>query len=219
MFISSFSAYCLDIPHRRPPPVSDHFVVHQGWSLTRELTFLFCHAVAYEGFDCILWNMEGWKLSLSIGVDSGIFTCIEGSTPRRAWGQGGWVADRPPATRWGRGLHIKTPQWGLKKRGNAPPRDNTTNTHNRKNGGNIYNAGNCGISIVMKIFWFIYVTENSGAICFSLSCPLFSKISRLPSRSRARISIKFIHFSPARLSLLVIHCITSYPYPHYNFYL
>ena len=30
--------YCLDFSHRRPLPVSDHFVVHQGWSLTRELT-------------------------------------------------------------------------------------------------------------------------------------------------------------------------------------
>ena len=28
----------LDFSHRRPPPISDHFVVHQGWSLTRELT-------------------------------------------------------------------------------------------------------------------------------------------------------------------------------------
>ena len=35
--------------------------------------------------------------------------------------------------------------------------------------------GNYGISIVMKIFWFISVTENSGAICFSLSCARFSK--------------------------------------------
>ena len=93
-----------------------------------------------------------------------------------------------------------------------PGRDNTTNTHNKKNDGDICNEGNCGISIVMKIFWFISVTENSGAICFSLSCARFSKIFRLPSRSRARVSIKFIHFppaTPARLSLLVIHCIAS----------
>ena len=27
-----------DFSHRRPPPVSDHFVVHQEWSLTRALT-------------------------------------------------------------------------------------------------------------------------------------------------------------------------------------
>ena len=30
--------YCRDFSHRRPSPVSDHFFVHQGWSLTRELT-------------------------------------------------------------------------------------------------------------------------------------------------------------------------------------
>ena len=72
--------------------------------------------------------------------------------------------------------------------------------------------GNYGISVVMKIFWFISVTENSGAICFSLSCARFSKIFRLPSRSRARVSIKFIHFppaTPARFTVL----------PHYNVYL
>ena len=177
-------------------------------------TFRISKLVAYEGFDCILWNVEGWQWSLSTAVDSGTFTCIEGkgSTPCRTWGLGGWVADRPPAPRWGRRVHTKTPQWGFKKRANAPPRDNTTNTHNKKNDGDICNEGNCGISIVMKIFWFISVTENSGTICFSLSCARFSKIFRLPSRSRARVSIKFIHFppaTPARLSLLVIHCIAS----------
>ena len=31
-------AYFLDSPRRRPPLVSDHFVVYHGWSLTRELT-------------------------------------------------------------------------------------------------------------------------------------------------------------------------------------
>ena len=31
-----------------------------------------------------------------LGVDSGTFTCIEGSAKRHAWGLGGWVADRPP---------------------------------------------------------------------------------------------------------------------------
>ena len=106
----------------------------------------------------------------------------------------------------------QNPTVRFKKRANAPPRDNTTNTHNKKNDSDICNEGNCGISIVMKIFWFISVTENSGAICFSLSCARFSKIFRLPSRSRARVSIKFIHFppaTPARLSLLVIHCIAS----------
>ena len=30
--------YCRDFSHRRPSPVSDHFFVHQEWSLTRELT-------------------------------------------------------------------------------------------------------------------------------------------------------------------------------------
>ena len=73
-------------------------------------TFRISKLVAYEGFDCILWNMEGWKWSLSTAVDSGTFTCIEGkgSTPCRAWGLGGWVADRPPAPRWGRRVHTKT---------------------------------------------------------------------------------------------------------------
>ena len=88
-------------------------------------TFRISELVAYEGFDSILWNMEGWKWSLSTGVDSGTFTCIEGkgSTPRRAWGLEGWVADRPPAPRWSRRVYTKTPQWGFKKRANAPPRD------------------------------------------------------------------------------------------------
>ena len=36
--VSEGLTYCLDFSHRRPLPVSDHFVVHQGWSLTRELT-------------------------------------------------------------------------------------------------------------------------------------------------------------------------------------
>ena len=37
MLISSVSAYFLEFSRRRLPPVSEHFVVHQGWSLTREL--------------------------------------------------------------------------------------------------------------------------------------------------------------------------------------
>ena len=44
--------------------------------------------------------MERRKWSLSKGVDSSIFTCIEGSAPNHAWGGGGgrvggWVADYP----------------------------------------------------------------------------------------------------------------------------
>ena len=35
----------LDFSCRRPPPVSDHFVVHQGWSLTRDLTVYLCDIV------------------------------------------------------------------------------------------------------------------------------------------------------------------------------
>lgn len=66
-----------------------------------------------------------------LGVDSGTFTCIEGSAQRHAWRLGGWVADRPP-----RCYQINVP--------------------NRKNGGNIYNASNCGISIVMRIFLFYF---------------------------------------------------------------
>ena len=62
-----------------------------------------------------------------LGVDSGTFTCIEGSAQRHAWGLGGWVADRPP-------------------------RCYQTNVRNKKNGGNTYNASNYGISIVMRIF-------------------------------------------------------------------
>ena len=61
---------------------------------------------------------------------TGVFnasTCIEGSAQRLALGLGGRVADRPL-------------------------RCYLTNTHNRKNGANIYNARNCGLSIVMKIF-------------------------------------------------------------------
>ena len=65
--------------------------------------------------------------SLTIGVGSGTFTCIEESAPRHAWGLGGWVADRPM-------------------------RCYLTNTHNRKNGGNVYNASIWGIYFVMKIF-------------------------------------------------------------------
>ena len=53
-----------------------------------------------------------------LGVDNSTFTCIEGSAQRPAWGLGGWVAD-------------------------CPPRCYQTNVHNRKNGGNIYNASNC----------------------------------------------------------------------------
>ena len=38
-YVNHFSlSFFLDFSHRRPPPVSDHFVVHQGWSLRRELT-------------------------------------------------------------------------------------------------------------------------------------------------------------------------------------
>ena len=38
--INHFSlSFFLDFSHRRPPPVSDHFVEHQGWSLTRELSY------------------------------------------------------------------------------------------------------------------------------------------------------------------------------------
>ena len=41
----------VDSFHKRPPLVSDHFLVHQGWSLTRELTvvvfLLRCGAVYY----------------------------------------------------------------------------------------------------------------------------------------------------------------------------
>ena len=66
-----------------------------------------------------------------LGVDNGTFTCIEGSAQRPAWGLGGWVADRPP-------------------------RCYQTIGHNRKNGGNICNASNCGISIVMRIFLFYF---------------------------------------------------------------
>ena len=32
--------FFLDFSHRRPPPISNHFVVNQEWSLTRELTVL-----------------------------------------------------------------------------------------------------------------------------------------------------------------------------------
>ena len=35
-----------------------------------------------------------------------------------------------------------------------------TNAHNRKNGGNVYNARNCGLSFVMKYSCFISSTEN-----------------------------------------------------------
>ena len=38
-YVNQFSlSFFLDFSHRRPPPLSDHFVVHQGWSLTRKLT-------------------------------------------------------------------------------------------------------------------------------------------------------------------------------------
>ena len=50
----------------------------------------------------IQWDMERCKWSLSKGVDSSIFTCIEGSAPNHAcWRRGGrvdggwWVADHP----------------------------------------------------------------------------------------------------------------------------
>ena len=38
MLTSSAGAYFLDFSYGQPPPVSDRFVVHQGWLLTRELT-------------------------------------------------------------------------------------------------------------------------------------------------------------------------------------
>ena len=50
---------------------------------------------------------------------------IQGSASRHAWGLGGWVA-------------------------NLPLRCYQTNAHNRRNGGNIYNVRNCGISIVIS---------------------------------------------------------------------
>lgn len=56
-----------------------------------------------------------------LGVDSGTFTCIEGSAQRHAWGLGGWVSY-------------------------LPLKCYLTNAHNRRNGGNIYNVRNCGIS-------------------------------------------------------------------------
>ena len=56
---------------------------------------------------------------------------IQGSASRHAWGLGGWVA-------------------------NLPLRCYQTNAHNRRNGGNIYNVRNCGISIVIS------GTENIG---------------------------------------------------------
>ena len=38
-YLNQFSlSFFLDFSHRQPPPVNDHFVVHQGSSLTRELT-------------------------------------------------------------------------------------------------------------------------------------------------------------------------------------
>ena len=50
---------------------------------------------------------------------------IQGSASQHAWGLGGWVANLP--LRWYQ-----------------------TNAHNRRNGGNIYNVTNCGISIVIS---------------------------------------------------------------------
>ena len=38
MLIISVWAYYLDFSHRRPPPISNHFVVYWRWSLMRELT-------------------------------------------------------------------------------------------------------------------------------------------------------------------------------------
>ena len=66
------------------------------------------------------------KWSLTTGVFNAL-TCIEGSAQRLAWGLGGRVADHPL-------------------------RCYLTNTHNRKNDANIYNASNCGIYFVMKTF-------------------------------------------------------------------
>ena len=52
---------------RRPPPVSDHFVVHQGRSLTRELTVQGNGWIAKEGqvgerYEIIgmCFNLRGW---------------------------------------------------------------------------------------------------------------------------------------------------------------
>ena len=36
--ISQVWAYFVDFSRKRPPPISDHFVLYEGWSLTRELT-------------------------------------------------------------------------------------------------------------------------------------------------------------------------------------
>ena len=38
MLTSTVLALVSDFSHRRPPPVSDHFVLQLGWSLTRELS-------------------------------------------------------------------------------------------------------------------------------------------------------------------------------------
>ena len=70
----------------------------------------------------IQWDMEGWKLN---GRWPQVCTAVHSHALRVVLG--GRVADRPL-------------------------RCYLTNTHNRKNGGNTYNATNCRISIAMKIF-------------------------------------------------------------------
>ena len=76
-----------------------------------------------------VWHMEGWKWSLIRSFDRGTFTCIGSSALFHARGLGCWVADRPL-------------------------RNSSTNAHNTKNCGNLYNAMNYGISIGTKIFLF-----------------------------------------------------------------
>ena len=88
-------------------------------------------------FLCIkfLWHMEGWKWSLTRSFYPGTFTCIWSSALFHARGLGCWVAD-------------------------CPLRNFQTNAHNTKNGGNLYNAMNCGISVSMKIFLFLIEIFN-----------------------------------------------------------
>ena len=43
-----YDAYFVDLFRKQPPSVSDHFVVHQGWSLTRELTCFLRHPIIYS---------------------------------------------------------------------------------------------------------------------------------------------------------------------------
>ena len=50
--------------------------------------FSYSHYLQYGGVEMVAVHR--------LGVDSGTFTCIEGSAQRHAWGLGGWIADRPP---------------------------------------------------------------------------------------------------------------------------